>query len=529
MLFGALAQRLDDAFVRDEDRTRDVLLPYVKDKLAGWPARARSCPRHRLREYESGEPVWCELVRALDYQNMVFEEGAIKRLLQVLGVEHVTHLDLSAAEISWEQLACLATNAPFQLESFAIARNAKIDWDALDTLFSSSMFSTVERLSFRGWAKIRVDVYKHLAEHFQLENLRALDVSGGAMSARKLGELVRTGRLDQLEEFYARTWTTEAFKPGMIGVFAQHPNMQNLRVIEVAECKARELEALAGAEHLSSLRELRLGTAAELEHLDAVLNAPQFSELERLSLFVFDWQSRGYEVVMSALADSSLSEKMRALQFTAVRRPCTYPDVEELLGEQVHLSNALQANGFEHLTRFCVELNSWMMNAFADHAVAFPELEQLMIFGRGLSDPELREAALRLFTRQNFPKLDTLVVNMTDPAPVFDALEQNDLAIKNLKVVTYGADALTHLLSGEYLAHIEVLDMSSLDCYHSKLLGTVFASPHLKGLRAVVVDGWPSFKYVTQALRAHPGLDSSAVYVCEVEDADFKTFDWVDV
>lgn len=133
-----------------------------------------------------------------------------------------------------------------------------------------------------------------------------------------------------------------------------------------------------------------------------------------------------------------------------------------------------------------------------------------MIFGRGLSDPELREAALRLFTRQNFPKLDTLVVNMTDPAPVFDALEQNDLAIKNLKVVTYEADALTHLLSGEYLAHIEVLDMSSLDCYHSKLLDTVFASPHLKSLRAVVVDGWPSFKYVTQALRAHPGLDSPA-------------------
>lgn len=528
IVFGALMQRLGDLAARDEDHVREVLLSYIHDKLAGWPESARLCPKHRLREYESGEPVWCELVRALDYQDMKLEEDTVTKLLQVPGIEHITHLDLTATEISWAQLARLATSAPFRLESFAMSRDAKIDWDALDALFSSPMLSTTKRLSFRGWAKIRVDVYKHLAEHFPLENLRALDVSGGAMSARKLGELVQTGRLDQLEEFYARTWTTEAFKPGMIGVLAQRASMQNLRVIDVAMCKAKELDALATAEHLSSLRELRFGTASELSRLDAVLRAPHLSKLESLSLFTFDLQSRVYETVLHALAAPPVSERMRALQFMSVRRTYVDADADTLLGQQQFL-DTLQAGGFRHLTKLCVELNSWMMHALADHAVALPELEQLMVFTRRAASSDMHEAARRLFTRQNFPKLDTLIVNMNDPAPLFDAIEHNDLAITKLKVITYGEEALSRLLGGEYLARVEVLDLSSMS-YHanSELLEVLFTSPHLKRLRAVVVDGWSNIDKAARLLATHPSMEPGSVYVSTIEDASLKTFDWFD-
>lgn len=529
MLFGAIAQRLDKTNEQDEDYTREVLLPYIKSKLANWPENTRLCPRHRLREYESGLPVWCELVRALDYNSMILEEDSITRLLAVDGVEHITHLNFEAADISWTQLVRLATSAPFRLKSFAMSRNAKIDWDALDTLFSSSMFSTVARLSFRGWAKIRVDVYTRLAEHFPLENLRALDVSGGAMSARKLGELVGTGRLDQLEEFYAQTWTTEAFKPGMIGVFAQHSNMQNLRVIDVAACNAKELKALANAEHLSSLRVLRFGTASDLSHLNEVLNAPHLNMLEELSLFAFDSQSHGYVSVMDACAKSNILEHLHTLKFSAVRNAYVEANTDGSFCEQPHFVAALEAGGFDRITRFCIELNPWVMNTITDHEVVFPQLKQLMLFGRNLPEQAMREAAHRLFTRQCFPMLDTLVVNMIDPAPVFDVLKQNHIVIKNLKVVAYGQDALAQLIDSAFLANIEVLDLSDLSLsYNAELLEMLFASPCLKQLRTLVVNGWSNLERVKQLSATHPALEANSVYACTVEDAHLKRFDWLE-
>ncbi len=515
-VFDVMTQRLEAAASLDEAQVRSEWLPYVESKLSRWPDEARLCPKHRLEDYESGKPIWCGLVRALDYESVSLKKSRLTQVIEAPNAHQITHLDIRSANLKWDQIERLAREALFKLKSFGFRRVSAMQWHVLDQLFASEMLSDVERLNFRGWDKIMANVYTCLMTHFRLENLRALDVSGGAMSARKLKDLLQTGRTDRLEEFRAAAWVADKSTRGMIDEFVKREEVKGLRVLDVRGCKARELKNLASAEHLSSLRALHLGWDAELDHIGEVLESPHFTSLEELTLHV---EPEQWSELFEVLAHSPVLNGLTSLKL--------HGELKNDPRRQHAFERFLESGRLESLQRFGLPFDEFMMDAMSERADVLPELQQLMITG---SLGELHEPAKRLFATRYWPALDALTINMNNAWELFDALKHGEAVkyLRHLKLGLWKREGLSSFLREGEFVRLETLDLSGVGYQRNdKLYASIMETPHLEALETIFVENKYKVHVLEKVLEESDHNLSSFLHLGYPEYAMLQTDEWV--
>ena len=516
--FDLVCQRLEAAHADEPDRVRAEWLPHVEGRLDQWPGASRRCPKPRLADFESGEPVWCHLVRALDYEGVSISAKRLDSILAAPDIDHLTHLDLRSANLKWDRIAKLAKDAPFHLKSFGFRRVSAIDWDALDALFSSEMLSAVDTLTFRGWDKIKADVYPHLIEHFPLNQLRSLDLSGGAVSSRTLKLLLETDALDGLEVFRAGAWVADKGGSGLLPLFAKRTGMTGLSTLHVREAKPKGIEALADAAHLATLRELRIDGPLDAASLSTLLSSPHLTGLEDLHVTLAD-DTAGQAFRM--LADSDILPNLHTLYLNWW---------EQSGGAHDALAAMLAAGPLTNLRRLAIPLDDpKTFDAFAAHADALPNLEQLTL--QRILHASDWASVPRLFSGEDLPNLEALTVSFYPDSPaVLSAVRRSELfaRVKHVRLLDANDAELVKTLKSSSVAHLETLDLRRSGVFAMReIMPALEETTHLGRLESLILPSrhWASGFEEVRARGAHHLPEFLSVRA--PEDAFLQQFDWL--
>ena len=520
--FDLVIQHLDAAAEEDLGRTRAEWLPHVEGRLERWPDATRLCPKHRLEEYEAGERVWCELVRAANYEGVSLSKKRMQALLDGPAFPKLTALDLRSANLKWDQLATLASEAPCRLRAFGFRRVSKLDMDTIDALFASEMLSTVESLTFRGWDKIKPDVYTHLAEHFPLEQLRELDLTGGAVTSRSFKALLETDAVDGLEVLRAGAWVSDKSSPGLLALIAKRPAMRSLRVLHLNEVKPKEFAALADAEHLTSLRELRVDYTLEIAGTLALLECPHLAGVEDLRL---NMKREDRDVFMRALAVSPILEGLHSLHLSWYG--------EEPVGEErgeplVALLSADAASSLRRLS-ICAD-SSGALNALVACSGDLSGLRELMLTSVDGMPQRVVESAASLFSGDHFPELETFTLGSNSLMhALMKELCGSELLVRleSFRPIECGEEDLVGLLGEEPLPNLKTLDLRGLTGWsHRGLIPALAGLDTLTGLESLIMNEGYLVEQVQAVLAegAHALPDRLAVSCPEY--AMFQAFDW---
>lgn len=411
-------------------------IPYLSDRLESWPDATRLCPKPLLERYESNSAVWGVLVRALDFEQEKLARTRTSRILKAKHMSKITSVDLRSTYIKWPQLVDFASSAPFgKLEHIAFRKGTKgSDLEALGEFFSSKMLAEMSSLSFEGWSNINASVYDVLLEHFPVENLTKIDLSGlKIISARRLKDLLDTGRFANLEEIEFRRHDSMGSK-GLFGTICQAKDLKKLRSIRGAWVKGQELITLSRADHLTHLEELHLSDLeCTPEELEAALDAENLPALEHLSIGLSAGgkavDERGKDL-MRALGQSKLIRQVKTLSLSSNTHLdlCAFLDAaDHELDHLTHFSwrpwchgddklapvvrdelRALAKTSFTQLIGLNLRFYS-MHQAARDHnlckellaAPFFPQLQELQVLGQCFHPQDI----LRLTTDSRFPVL----------------------------------------------------------------------------------------------------------------------------
>lgn len=454
MAFDLVCQHIDLAAEQDALRAQEELLVYVASKLEAWPDADRLCPKHLVEAFESNAPLWGPLVRALDYEGLSLTK---KRMEELFALEHaadLTWLDLRSAKMKWPQLEDLAARAPFRLKHFGFRRASKIDWDVLDALFGSEMLSQVESLNFRGWDKIKSKVYPHMIEHFPLENLRRLDLSGGAVSARRLKELLETDRLDQLEELRVGSWVSDKACSGVLALVAKRDSVTNLHTLQINEAKPREFKALAKAEHLASVRELIIDYGIDVQSMALLADSP-LANLEHLEVSLNGYEDPDANGFLDALASAPWLDQLHTLSVNWYR-----PDDVDT----VELTRLLGASSFSNLRRLRVPVRTVADLEALAQATHLDRLTDLTLTDF-TSDDAIREAARALFNAPHLQSVSALILDSgRDSSQAVRALIDSTLLphCARLRILECPKEALLELFDAEGFEGVEFLSITRL-------------------------------------------------------------------
>lgn len=336
-------------------------IPYLTDKLATWPDRTRECPRELLDGYESNEAVWAPLIRSVNFASEAFSKARHQRLLKATHMGEVTALDLSAVRLSWEQLEELIKGSPFgQLEAFAFRKTLKkTDYPQLGALFASPLLAHVQALSFSRWDNIKSDVYDLLIEHFPLENLRELDLSGSRIiSPKRMKDLLQTGKLDELERLMFATLGSENLYDGMLATLAKYDKLSKLKELRINGGTAKDLDAFVKSNNFNSLQRLKVsgweyGTSARYRemwkphHIEALLDEEHFPTLSEVRIELFQ------EDVLPGL-EALAGEVVSKLDSLDLRLYLTAEEVTPALERA--LNQALSGEVMRNLSRLSLNL-----------------------------------------------------------------------------------------------------------------------------------------------------------------------------
>ena len=495
-------------------------LPYLSDRLASWPARTRECPRELLELYESNEAIWAPLVRSLNFASESFKKSRHERLRDATHMKQVTALDLSATRQSWDQIEELSKRSPFgQLEAFAIRKNLKkSDYDQLAALFASPLLSQVEALSFARWDNIKSDVYDLLIEHFPLESLRELDLSGSRIiSPRRMKDLLQTGKLEALRRLVFATLGHEKFYDGMLSTLAKHDRLPQLEELRINGATSKDLDALTKSKSLTSLRQLKLSSweysmmfrfreVWKARHVSALLNATNLPSLTDVRIELFEEDITPALEALASLDSSALTSLDLRLKWT----------MEGLTTEHERALQSLLTSPLSHqLERLSIELfyPRELSVDLADHA--------LNVTCQALGEANFEHLnALRVLEHRG-PHHETALSGVIAPllsAPFFQGLVElqllgegfwdEDLAMlaeKNQGFKGLGFDAplssrgLETLQTTGLLEQVEVLRLGEFDTRswdeplrdalnREELLALIFAHDALPRLRLILDD-----------------------------------------
>lgn len=527
--FDLMIQRLEAAARDDEGRTRAEWLPYIEDRLEQWPDIARLCPKHRLEDYEAGELIWCHLVRALDYEGVSLGKKRLEQVLAAPNVDLVTHLDIRSANLKWDQIATLATEATFKLKSFGFRRSSKIDGDVLDALFGSEMLSEVTDLNLRGWDKLPASVCSHFVEHFPLQNLRSLNVTGGVFSARTFKTMLETGKLDQLEVFRSGAWVLDKNSSGFMGLIAKRKTMKNLRTLHINEAKPKEIAALVKATHLSTLRELRIDNWLDAETALALLDAPHLSELETLQVGL---EEEGSATFLRGLATSPLFTSLTSLHLTGFNDEPSKDMIEALRA-------LLESGALANLTRLAIPINSASeLDTLTHHSESLANLQQLMLIVYADDHNTTMEAsAAQFFGKAHLPNLEELLIDSFDHLSAFLNILRDSPClkrIKKLKLISGGESGrtsfnahMTHFLSSPHLTGLTTLDLTT-DISHNarEFMPGIVAAPHLDAIESIVVGNHVYVPYAREELMNSP-YHPEFLHVGHLEHPFFQQLEWL--
>lgn len=519
--FDLMIQRLDAAKSDDEARTRAEWLPYIEGRLSQWPDSARQCPKAKLKDYESGTPIWCHLVRALDYEGENLGKKRLDKILSAPQVSHITRLDIRSAKLKWEQIATLAAEATFKLKYFGLRRASGADWDVMGALLGSRMLSETESLSLRGWEKLPAGIATHLITHFPLRHLHSLDVTGGAITSRTFKTLLDTHALDQLQSFRAGIGKTGKRCEGFVELIARHDTMQNLHTLHVNETTPTEIAALTKAEHLSTLRELRIDSPLGREEVRQLLNAPYLVNLDELRLEIdldhrFDF--------LSALPGSPVLSNLRTLHLDWSHED--HAQAHEVFGE------LLQSGALSNLTRLAISVDSkLMLDALLTHSEQLKGVRDLTLNHLGGSDVHFMNSVTDLFSGAHFPELESLIlaVSQRDRA-IIEALASSRLLgrLKRLKCMGGTELNMARLIKSPHMGCITDLDLSPYDYpMTNTLLPALYKAEHLHALETLTLDSHHRVDDFLSGLSNTPTHHlPEHLHMCHPEDYYLQQLDW---
>ncbi len=399
-------------------------IPYALGKLQeSWPDRTRECPQDLLEGYEANSVVWVPLVTSLNFEGQGLAQKRTARLLEATHMGAVTCLDLRSCRVKWEQLNDIADANPFGVLTYLAFRKStkSVDYQELSRFFASKMLSRVEHLSFRGWDKIKPDVYTLMTESFPLENLKVLDFCGSkVISSRRLKELLDTGRLGQLEELYVEIDGGYKTHEGVLGELAKNESMSHLRVLSVTGVNAKDIKLFAKATHFESLEVLKLhGVKCAVEDEKRFWHSEHFPALRRCSIALEDNHSERTRVLLN----SSFIEKLEML-FLSISLPYeSYGDESRLDELLACTQDIIRAPGLSGLKQFKLEFFCGDFDSVGQEVLS-EKFRPIFDTLRDVEFEQLQGLALCVYASDSFD--GGLLGGLVD-APYMSALEEFQL------------------------------------------------------------------------------------------------------
>jgi len=492
--FDLVIQALEAGAKTNEDRVRAEWLPYAEQRLASWPDHTRLCPKRRNDEFVAGESIWQSLIRALDYVGEKMGKNQMEDFLAAPGLENITCLDMRSTSMTWDKVAEFAERAPCRLKSFGFRRVSSLDDAALVTLFSSKMLAECEHLNFRGWDKGATQVFDVLMAHFPLSNLTRLDLAGGVISSRKLGELLATNQLDNLEVLDLGTWVSDKRRTGFISKLAKHGGLKNLRELHIEGHKPKEIEVLAKSDAFSELRELDLRGELSTKSLGHILESEHLQNLESLRIYV---TGKDAADCIAMLAASERLAGIRSLHLSWYANDGNVPKQTYAdLFESPHIVN---------LERFAITLDRADALPLLFHAEKLANLQELLLDEVDDSDDALKMAAREAFEATSLRKLRRFSSCLYKNGDLFvEELIMSALPeqLTSLRVQNVKAARLIDLFKSPRTRNIEHLDLSDMGYPESRdVIPSLSKATQLKSLRYLIMDS----HYRVDDLREHVG------------------------
>ena len=518
--FDLIIQALEAGAKTNEDRVRAEWLPYAEQRLASWPDHTRLCPKSRNNEFVAGESIWQSLIRALDYVGEKMGKNQMEDFLAAPGLEAITCLDMRSTSMTWDKVAEFAERAPCRLKSFGFRRVSSLDDAALVTLFSSEMLAGCEHLNFRGWDKGATQVFDVLMAHFPLSNLTRFDLAGGVISSRKLGELLATNQLDNLEVLDLGTWVSDKRRTGFITKLAKHGGLKNLRELHIEGHKPKEIEVLAKSDAFTELRALDLRGELSTKSLGHILESEHLQNLESLHAYL-DAESAASSLAM--LAASERLQRLRSLQITwyggeSAIPTKTYTD----LFDSPHIAN---------LERLAITL---------DHADALPtlfastqlsSLQELILSDVGGTQEAFKTAAREAFGASSLHKLSRLSSGSyyNGDALAEELIMSPLLAqLTSLRLQNVKAARLIDLFKSPNARNLEHLDLSDVGYPESRsVIPSLSHATQLGSLRYLIMDSNYRVDDLRERMGESEGTLPELLHVGCAEYALFQSQDWL--
>lgn len=277
-------------------------IPYASQKLASWPADVRRCRRELLRRLEQERDLcWGPLVKTLDYESSPLTTRRVKEIAQATHLANITHLDLSNASVSWDDLNELARTAPFRLESFALRKSTSSGArkEDLAPLFASSMLSGLRELALPGWARFGASSVKVMWATLPLAKLERLDLHATGIGKSGLVNLLKCEGFESLRTLDLGALEFQHDK--VLRAFEQARGLESVRVLNLNNTKLKPSKLRPASELpcWTKLESLNLGrNAFEMEDVAWLCDVENYPNLTQLKLSAKGW---GREALLELL------------------------------------------------------------------------------------------------------------------------------------------------------------------------------------------------------------------------------------
>lgn len=448
------------------ERVEREWLPYALSRLEqSWPDATRECPKELLEHYESGEALWCPMIRSLNFEGERLAKKRANRILESSHMGKVTHLCVRSSHINWEQLNALAERAPFGQLEFVdfrmVSKLKKSDEEHLIAFFSASMFKGVRSVSFREWRTLTVRGYDLFMKHFPLEGIRSLNLDGGksVISPRQFERLLDTGRLYQLEELSFDNEGDLGMSTGMLSVLAKHEQLSSLRKLTVSGCHAKDMEAFVNARHFAELEELHLSSIHQAyDEVVSLLTLKSLPSLRHLTLHFTDvglasgWREQQQEM-LDQIASSGGFEQLESLSFCFEHG---LPDPTKLFKEAGERFGGLVRFGWGCRDDDTTSTQRGKYIALVTQALSQVPLVRLKALRLDFSWRKVTwhaGALRRLGEASWFEQLDALSLTGSGSAELFDLLSASNAPM--LRVLETGLDLFAGERLNTFLTHVD--------------------------------------------------------------------------
>ena len=478
--FDLIIEALEAGASDNEAKVRAEWLPYAQQRLESWPDHTRLCPKTRNAEFVREDALWHPLVRAIDFVGQKPDLDRVDAFLSKPAIAQLKCLDMRSVDMPWEQIVLFAKRAPFELDRFGLRRNGNYRNIRDSQIFTAKMLSRCQALDLRGWSRGQAGLFDALLRDFPLQHLRALDVSGGVMSTKRLREMLDTGKLEQLEELRMRRDHADKIRQGFIGEIVAHGGLPNLRVLQIIDHEHSEIEALATCEAFGNVEELRLDGDLSTKSLERLLESPHLTSLESLRIVL---KARQVKASLAALASSPALKNLKRLHVTwnMINVELTPQDYIDLF-ESPNLAN---------LTHLAISLTRQDALESLLGSSRLENLEELLITIAEGDEETLKSACAAAFHDVALTKLERFA-GVSENMGVLTACLADTPLLGQLKALRVEFDdqddRLADLFHSPQLGNLEMLDLSRVGLLAmSTIFPALLQCEHLEALHYLLL------------------------------------------